>query len=168
MMPGAKQQSAASSLALRTFRPEDFDTLYEIDQACYPREIAYSRRELRWYLRLPGAEAIVAERDGQIAGFLLSAHWEDVGHIITIDILEQFRRSGTGSALVQESETRLARRGVTNIEIETAVNNPAAIAFWNKHGYISRGILKNYYPGGLSAYAMIKSLSAAPSGNARS
>jgi ribosomal-protein-alanine N-acetyltransferase len=167
-MPGAKQQSAARALLLRTFRAEDFDTLYEIDQVCYPQEIAYSRRELRWYLRLPGAEGIVAERDGQIAGFLLSANWEQVGHIITIDVLEQFRRAGTGSALVRESEARLVRQGVTTIEIETAVNNPAAIAFWNKHGYISRGILKNYYPGGLSAYAMIKSLSTAASGNARS
>ena len=141
-MPGAKQQSVASALLLRTFRPEDFETLYEIDQVCYPREIAYSRRELRWYLRLPG--------------------------IITIDVLEQFRRAGAGSALVRESEARLVRQGVTTIEIETAVNNPAAIAFWNNHGYISRGILKNYYPGGLSAYAMIKSLSTAASGNARS
>ncbi len=166
-MPGAKQQSAASAL-LRTFRPEDFETLYEIGQVCYPREIAYSRRELRWYLRLPGAEGIVAERDGQIAGFLLSANWEQVGHIITIDVLAQFRRAGTGSALVRESEARLVRQGVKTIEIETAVNNPAAIAFWNKHGYISRGILKDYYPGGLSAYAMIKSFGAAASGNARS
>jgi len=166
-MPGAKQQSAARALLLRTFRPEDFDTLYEIDQVCYPREIAYSRRELRWYLRLPGAKGIVAEREGQIAGFLLSANWGQVGHIITIDVLEQFRRAGAGSALVRESEARLARQGVTKIEIETAVNNSAAIAFWNKHGYISRGVLKNYYPGGLSAYAMIKPLSA-PSGNARS
>ncbi|HEY4741156.1 MAG TPA: N-acetyltransferase [Candidatus Acidoferrales bacterium] len=167
-MQSAKQQSATSTPLLRTFRPEDFETLYEIDQVCYPPEIAYSRRELRWYLRLPGAEGIIGERDAQIAGFLLSANWEQVGHIITIDVLEQFRRLGTGSALVRESEARLARQGVTKIEIETAVNNPAAIAFWNKHGYISHGILKNYYPGGLSAYAMIKSLSAAPPGNARS
>lgn len=155
-------------MRLRTLRADDFETIYEIDQACYPPEIAYSRRELRWYLRLPGAEGIVAERDAVIAGFLLSAHWEHVGHIITIDVFEQFRRTGAGSALVRESEARLARQGVTTIEIETAVNNPGAIAFWNKHGYLSRGILKNYYPGGLSAYAMIKPLNAAASRSGRS
>ncbi|MFZ0911413.1 MAG: N-acetyltransferase [Candidatus Acidiferrales bacterium] len=166
-MPGTKSQCATSTLQLRTLTPDDFETIYEIDQVCYPPEIAYSRRELRWYLRLPGADGIVAERGARIAGFLLSAHWESVGHIITIDVLERFRRAGTGSALVRESEARLARQGVTSIEIETAVNNPAAIAFWNKHGYLSRGILKNYYPGGLSAYAMIKPLSAATSENSR-
>jgi [ribosomal protein S18]-alanine N-acetyltransferase len=153
---------------LRPLQADDFETIYEIDQVCYPPEVAYSRRELRWYLRLPGGDGIVVERDAQIAGFLLSAHWERVGHIITIDVLEQFRRAGAGSALVRASEARLAREGVTTIEIETAVNNPAAIAFWNKHGYLSRGILKNYYPGGLSAYAMIKPLSATASRSARS
>src|SRR6202050_3525311 len=116
-MQSAKQQSATSTPLLRSFRPEDFETLYEIDQVCYPREIAYSPRELRWYLRLPGAEGIVAEREGQIAGFLLSANWEQVGHIITIDVLEQFRRAGAGSALVRESEARLAGEGGTQLAV---------------------------------------------------
>jgi ribosomal-protein-alanine N-acetyltransferase len=145
---------------LRPLRQDDFEAIYEIDQTCYPPQIAYSRRELRWYLRLPGAEGIVAEHNLRIAGFLLSAHWEHTGHIITIDVLEEFRRAGVGSALVDECEERLIRQGITMIEIETAVNNAGAIAFWNNHGYLSRGVLKNYYPGGLNAYAMIKPLNA--------
>jgi len=166
-MPEAKEQSTKSAVRLRTLRLEDFETIFQIDQVCYPPEIAYSRRELRWYMRLPGADGIVAERDGKTAGFLLSAHWDRVGHIITIDVLAEFRRAGAGSTLVREAEERLAREGVTTVEIETATNNPPAIAFWNKHGYLSRGILKSYYPGGLSAHAMIKSLSVTASGNAR-
>ena len=46
---------------LRSYVPADFEKLYEIDQACYEPEIAYSRRELRNYLRFPGAECVVAE-----------------------------------------------------------------------------------------------------------
>jgi len=162
MRSGSSGTQRSTAVLLRPLRPEDLESVYEIDQACYPPQIAYSRRELRWYLRLPGAEGIVAEREGRIAGFLLSAYWERTGHIITIDVLEEFRRAGVGTALVRECEVRFKQRGVTTIEIETAVNNPAAIAFWNQHGYLSRGVLKNYYPGGLNAYAMIKPLSAAP------
>jgi ribosomal protein S18 acetylase RimI-like enzyme len=46
---------------LRSYVPADFEKLYEIDQACYEPEIAYSRRELRNYLRFPGADCVVAE-----------------------------------------------------------------------------------------------------------
>ena len=63
-----------------------------------------------------------------------------------------------GTALLQEAERRLAHRGAVQIELETATNNTAAIAFWNRHGYQTRGILQNYYPDGLNAYAMMKPL----------
>ena len=126
-----------------------------------------SRRELRWYLRLPGAEAILAEIDGKIVAFILSAYWERVGHIITIDVLPEYRRHHLGTTLVQEAESRLASSGVAKIELETAVNNESGIAFWKKHGYQARGTLLNYYPGGLNAHAMIKSLDTAARGARR-
>ncbi len=81
-------------------RRRDFETLYEIDQRCYPPAIAYSRREFRWYLRLPGAEVIIAEVGGAIAGFILTACFEHTGHIVTIDVLSEFRRARVGTALL--------------------------------------------------------------------
>jgi len=51
------------TVTLRSYEPEDFDRLYEIDQACYEPAIAYSRRELRNYLRFRGADCVVAETD---------------------------------------------------------------------------------------------------------
>jgi ribosomal-protein-alanine N-acetyltransferase len=166
-MPGAKAKTTTSSIHLRGFHAVDFETIYAIDQSCYTQEIAYSRRELRWYLRLPGAKATIAEDDGKVIAFILSAHWDMTGHIVTIDVLPEFRRRNVGTALIRAAEARLIRAGVAHIEIETATNNFAAIAFWKKHGYVPRGILQNYYPGGLSAHSMIKTLHA-PSGKARS
>lgn len=150
---------------LRTYAPADFETLYEIDQACYEPAIAYSRRELRNYLRFPGADCVVAEtnaktktRKPSIAGFCVTAHEDDWGYIITIDVLESFRRHGLGTLLLTEAERRLAANGATEIALDTAIDNTAAIAFWRKHGYRIRGTRKDYYPGGRDAYAMIKKL----------
>ena len=53
------------NITLRSFKPEDFDTLYEIDQACYEPEVAYSQRELRAYLRFSGSDCLVAEAKAQ-------------------------------------------------------------------------------------------------------
>ncbi|MGB7750437.1 MAG: hypothetical protein WCF88_02715, partial [Candidatus Acidiferrales bacterium] len=94
------------NITLRSFKPEDFDTLYEIDQACYEPEVAYSQRELRAYLRFSGSDCLVAEAkaqakaesvdadapapEKQIAGFCNSARRDESGYIVTIDVLPQF------------------------------------------------------------------------------
>jgi ribosomal protein S18 acetylase RimI-like enzyme len=147
---------------LRTYTPEDFETLYEIDQACYEPAIAYSKREFRNYLRFPGAECVIAEENGKVAGFCMSAHQQARGYIITIDVLEKFRRHGVGTSLLAEVERRLAANSVREVGLETATDNESAIAFWQRHGYRTRGVWKGYYPGGRDAFAMTKAIEPSP------
>ena len=143
---------------MRAFEPKDFEAAYRLDQACYPPGIAYSKRTLRWFLRLPSAECLVAEAGGPIAGFILAEHEGQRAHIITIDVLEPHRRRGLGTALLTAIERSLAARGVRQVELETATGNEAAVAFWQKHGYRSVGVLKRYYLDRLDAYSMRKPL----------
>lgn len=145
-------------VALRPYAPEDFETLYRIDQACYPPGIAYSRGELRWYLRLPGGDSLVAQVGKEIIGFILSEEDEADAHIITLDVMGAHRRRGIGSALLGELEKRLAARGVLQVELETATDNHPAVAFWQKHGYRTVGVMQRYYLGRVDAFCMIKSL----------
>lgn len=148
----------AVKFTIREYRPTDLGALYAIDQSCYSLAIAYSLGELRWYLHLPGAACFVAENRKEVSGFILSAHKSAHGHIITIDVLAAHRRSGVGTALLRKSERNLAEAGVREIWLETATNNNAAVAFWQKHGYRTRGRMHHYYPGGLDAFAMSKRL----------
>jgi len=147
-----------AKIALRPYTPEDFESLFEIDQACYAADVAYSRAELRAYLRFPNADCLIAVMRSKPVGFCLTAHREKRGHIITIDVLEAYRRHKIGSRLLEAVESRLAESGVNEVILETATENHSAIAFWEKHGYRTRGIWKGYYPGGRDAYAMIKSI----------
>jgi [ribosomal protein S18]-alanine N-acetyltransferase len=147
---------------LRDYEPADLDALYEIDQACYPAEIAYSKRELRAYLGISGADCVVAEANDAITGFCVSIYQNARGYIVTIDVLGQFRRTGIGSALLYEVERRLAAKGALEVGLETATDNASAVAFWRKHGYRSLGIRKNYYPGGRDAFAMSKTIPSFP------
>jgi ribosomal-protein-alanine N-acetyltransferase len=157
-----KRIPSAVQLTLRGYSPGDFETLYAIDQACYPAGIAYSRRTLRWFLGLPGAQCLVAEvsslREARIAGFLVAEANRHRAHIITLDVSEPYRRMGIGSALLRETERRLAERGVEEIELETATSNQAGVAFWERHGYRSAGVLRRYYLGCLDAFHMHKSV----------
>ncbi|MGA9884272.1 MAG: N-acetyltransferase [Candidatus Acidiferrales bacterium] len=169
-----------AQVQLRAYAPADFDQLYAIDQSCYDPRIAYSRTELRQYLRFPGADCVIAEAKQEhsaepmpensaeaaaghnstpaMMGFCITAHKASWGYIITMDVLSNYRRHGVGSMLLIEAERRLIASGVRQIGLETATNNAPAIAFWQKHGYRKSGIRKNYYPGGRDAYSMAKRL----------
>ncbi|MGB8540896.1 MAG: N-acetyltransferase [Candidatus Acidiferrales bacterium] len=149
---------SAVKFALRDYKPDDFDTLYEIDQACYEPGIACSKRDMRAYLQFPGVECILAETPREITGFCISARQRTRGYIVTIDVLQKYRKIGIGSALLREVERRLAANGVREVGLETATDNESAIAFWNKHGYRTLGVAKGYYPGGRDAFAMTKIL----------
>ncbi|HXZ14254.1 MAG TPA: N-acetyltransferase [Candidatus Sulfotelmatobacter sp.] len=186
---------------LRTYTPDDFEAIYEIDHACYQPAIAYSRREMRNYLRFPGGDCVLAEvvedpapdafRQGtasavptvapssgvltpevpraaqvnnagappkKIVGFCITAHQRARGYIITIDVLEKYRRQRVGTALLAEAERRLASHGVKEVGLETETTNESAIAFWHRHGYRTRGVWQGYYPGGRDAFSMTKTL----------
>lgn len=164
-------------IRLRAYRPEDFETLHRIDQACYAAEIAYSRADLRAYLGFGTSECVVAElanngesnrdrdqadvnrdSDMTIVGFCISASNLKEGYIITMDVLGEYRRRGIATALLDETEKRLAAKGVRRVSLETAIDNQAGVAFWKRHGYRTRRIRKGYYPGGRDAYAMTKTL----------
>ena len=144
---------------LRSYDAADFEALYEIDQACFDQPIAYSRRDLRAYLKFPGAECVIGEAGAtRIAGFCISARREHQGYIITMDVLPKYRRYGLATALLDEAERRLAVKRVTEVWLETATDNEPAIAFWEKHGYRKQGVRKGYYPDGRDAFTMQKSL----------
>lgn len=146
------------TFTLRKYQPRDFEALYAIDQACYQPGIAYSRRDLRNYLRFSGADCLVAENDNQIAGFILTSHDGHWGYIITIDVLQAYRRHGVGTMMLREAERALSANGVQQVALETATNNAFAIAFWKKHGYRTRGVIRGYYPGPVDALSMNKTL----------
>ena len=153
---------ALLNLTLRPGQLSDFETLYRIDRECYEPGIAYSRRTLRSFLGLRETRCWVACLGKKIVGFLV-AYWEaPLGHIITIDVVESARRCGAGSALLALAEAEMSRSGVSRVDLETATNNQAAIAFWSKHGYRIFAVHPRYYLERIDAYLMFKSLSSPP------
>jgi ribosomal-protein-alanine N-acetyltransferase len=154
---------------LQPFADGDFETLYALDQACYPRGIAYSRSTLREFLSLPEADCLVARLEpnprSPVTGFIIGESEGTLSHIITIDVAARYRRTGVGTALLEALERRLSKRGVRNVELETATTNAPGIAFWERHGYRKSGVLRGYYLGRLDAWKMRKTLPQLPQDN---
>jgi ribosomal-protein-alanine N-acetyltransferase len=148
------------AFALRAFEPHDFPALHRLDQSCFPAGIAYSKTTLHYFLTISSSDAIVALEDKRLAGFILTEEHPPLAHVITLDVAEPFRRKGVGSLLLAESERNLALRGVHHVLLETATDNEAAVAFWQRHGYRIEAVLKRYYLSRLDAYEMRKILPA--------
>src|SRR5258708_3682495 len=141
---------------LRDPRPDDFETLWRIDQECFPPGISYSRQELKVYMRRRGAFTLAAEDSaGAIAGFIV-AHGGPTGHVITIDVIPPARRSGLGSLLLKAAEERLREEGSLAVGLEAAVDNVAALSFYKRHGYDVVKTWPRYYSNGLDALVLKK------------
>jgi ribosomal protein S18 acetylase RimI-like enzyme len=149
---------ASSAIHLRPYQPSDFETLYRIDQACFPKGIAYGRIELKTYLRSEGSHCLLADISGEIAGFILTERSAEIAHVVTLDVLESYRRRKIGSLLLGSAEQEASSHGGRLMVLETATTNKAAIALWKKHGYRQFGTIKNYYGQGLDAFRMHKAL----------
>ena len=157
-----------SAIRLRRCQPADFETLYKIDQACFPPGIAYGRTELNHFLRIEGAICILAETDGVVSGFVVSDQSGEMAHVITLDVLGKFRRRGIGTRLLRAAEAAASSQGARLIVLETATTNQPAIALWTRHGYREAGRHKNYYGAGLDAIEMHKLLNRAAPGEKHS
>lgn len=167
---------------IRDFQPPDFDTLWRIDQDCFPAGISYSRTELKVYMRRRGSFTLVAvgvaigpvdpdsgkgekhspasaPANAAIAGFLVAeACNRGRSHIITIDVIPAARRFGVGSLLLRAAEDRLRTAGSSLVELETAVDNVSALTFYKRHGYSVIKTFPRYYSNGVDALVLEKDI----------
>jgi len=158
--------------SIRAFQRNDFPRLWEIDQKCFPPGISYSQPELLFYMRRPRAFTLVAEQaatpdrgdanGSRAVGFIVAEAGRQAGHIITIDVLDEFRRSGLGSQLMEAAEERLRMEGCRTVFLETAVDNAAALAFYKRQQYFLVKTLPRYYATGVDAFVLKKDLLSPP------
>jgi [ribosomal protein S18]-alanine N-acetyltransferase len=172
----AAWHTVGAKFNIRDYRPADFETLWSIDQRCFPSGISYSRSELTSFLTQRNAITLVAENvhaDSsefagvtadpaavRVLGFVIAHRVRRrYARILTLDVLSEARRSGLGQQLMSNCEERLRAAGCSEVYLETAVDNEPALRLYRKLGYEVLGILPEYYAShGLDAFRMAKRL----------
>ena len=157
--------TADITFTIRDYRSADFDRLWHIDQLCFPPGIAYTQMDLSGFIMRRNAITLVGEfqsgvADDPIAGFVIAQPVRrKYGRILTLDILPQVRRFGLATQLMNASEDRLRALGCSEIYLETAVDNEAALRLYRKLGYQVLRTLPEYYSShSLDAFQMFKRL----------
>src|SRR5271169_1562449 len=142
-------------MQIRPFHSTDLDTLYKIDQECFPPGISYSRNELSRFISHRQAKTWVAVADKKTVGFVVMGREpQRVGHVVTIDVVADSRGAGVGTALMQAAEQWARSQGLALIYLETAEDNSAAQMFYTVRGYGKVEEISNYYPNGQTAWVM--------------
>jgi len=144
-------------MRIRRYKPSDLPTLCEIDQACFPPGISYSKSEISRFISHRGSRTWVTEDGEETVGFLIAGRAaKDVGHIVTIDVLAGWRRRGVGRELMDAVEAWAVEQGLRMLYLETAEDNLAAQRFYRRRNYSKIDEIKRYYSDGKAAWVMAK------------
>lgn len=96
-------------------------------------------------LPLPGAGAIVVELANSVYGFVQYQWVAGEAEINTLCVLPIYRGQGFGRALMEALISQLKHMNTIRLYLEVAADNTAAIALYQRHGFLETGVRKGYY-----------------------
>jgi len=148
---------------LRTMTLADLDAILPLELALFGDE-SWSREMLADELSLqPGSRwYIVAEVDGEIAGYAGLMAAGDQADVLTIAVTAGRWGGGIGSQLLEGLLTEAVGRGCGEIFLEVRADNERAHRLYRWWGFADIGIRRGYYqPSGMDAIVMRKPLTGA-------
>jgi len=153
---------------IRRARIEDLPAVIGINMKTLPEH--YPEWFWREHLEKWSEAFFVAEVSGQVVGYVMSRVEYGTplivrgivvkkGHIVSIAVLEGYRRRGIGTALMKAVLSALKERyGCKEVYLEVRVSNKPAIKLYEKLGFRIVKTIPMYYLDGEDAYVMARSL----------
>lgn len=115
---------------------------------------AWGAESMASLLAMPGAAGLVAVDGGSLvpalappgpAGFVLWRAAAGEAEILTIAVLPPWRRGGLGDRLLDAALAAARTAGAEAMFLEAASDNIAALALYEKRGFVRVGLRKAYY-----------------------
>ncbi|HAF61002.1 MAG TPA: hypothetical protein DCK95_01595 [Anaerolineaceae bacterium] len=143
-----------ASLSIRSATWRDLQELNHLEHVCFERDV-WPLIDLLGVLTFPGMVRLKAELDGKMIGFIggETRDHQRTGWIITLGVLQEYRRQGVAQALLRECEQQLSTKVV---RLCVRISNEAAINLYKKMGYIQIEVWSQYYQGGEDALVLEK------------
>ena len=141
----------------------DLLAIEQLEKDCFPTE-AFNRRLIKNLLINTKSVIIKAtepseEIVGNIIGTTKRENCISVGRIFSLCVLDEYRKNGIASQLVQLLEEEFSLRGIKKIRLEVSTHNNIARMFYERQGYqMTPHILPNFYNNGTNAFVLNKRL----------
>ncbi len=125
---------------------EDLDRLLVLETRCFELD-RLSRRSFRHFLSSDTASCLVAERDGELLGYVLVLfHGRTaLARLYSMAVAPEHRAQGLGRVLLDAAEAVALDGGAAIMRLEVHPANFAAIALYRRAGYLEFGIYRGFY-----------------------
>ena len=142
----------SATLRLREAGIADVAVLSALHEGCF--EDSWSSQSMVEVITSPGVSswlaAIGAPRSiaptGLLpVGFAIVRVAADEAELLSIGVIEAFRRKGVASRLITHAIEHVSARGARNLFLEVAEDNAAAQALYREHGFTRVGRRPDYY-----------------------
>ena len=122
----------------------DIEEIAEIEKKCF--NDAWSSESIRNdFLNNDLSVYYVDARDGKIAGYIFFWITFDSATVVNIAVEESYRRKGIAQDLLNRCVEKCEEEGCEYLTLEVRVSNSAAIAFYEKNGFMKVNVKKGYY-----------------------
>lgn len=141
-----------NSIRIRLATQADLDSIYRIEDDSFPDP--YPNHLLdRLLLDWPGTFFVAETQSGKIVGYCVSSKDRKVAHMISIGVLQEYRRQGIGTRLIRASLLNHGSR-IDEMRLEVKQGNADAIRLYEQLGFRQLGLIKKYYSDGSAAVKM--------------
>ena len=88
---------------------------------------------------------LVAEREGELLGYVGMMYVLDEGYISNVAVAPDSRQRGIGHRLISALEAECLSRELSFATLEVRAGNEPAIALYSSHGFVPVGRRRGYY-----------------------
>lgn len=135
-------------MLIREMTLEDITQVVEIEKSCF--SIPWSEDSFRDSIQREDTLFLVCEEksadaDVYITGYAGMYISFEEANITNVAVAPAYRKKGYADALVSFAKKSVHEKEVERIFLEVRVSNQPAISLYEKHGFQSLGIRKNFY-----------------------
>lgn len=130
-------------LQLRRMQKQDAATAAALEAGCLTE--AWSEKSYQDALTNPAAFYVAAELEGKMAG--CCGYWQsfEEADICNVAVARDCRRLGIAEQMLVFLMEHAQSRGVSAFTLEVRDSNAAAVLLYEKLGFVTEGIRKNFY-----------------------
>ena len=133
----------SKKVCIRKMTIDDYESVYALWLSCPGmglNNIDDSKEGIRRFLRRNPDTCFVAEdeTEGKIAGVIMTGHDGRRGYIYHTAVAAPYRKTGTGTNLVEAAMEALKREGISKVALVAFARNEGGNRFWEKQGFYSR------------------------------
>ena len=154
-----------SQILIRRCKLNDLESVIEVNERELPEDYPYY-----FYKSIlddfPEAFLVACNKDNKVVGYVMwrvektpsvdSLRYINKGHLVSIAVSEEYRRSGIATTLLSNSMKAVKKYKIKDFVLEVRVSNYIAIKLYEKFNFKIESVKKNYYRDGENAYYMVR------------